>query len=99
MSECFSPLPIAIGLTKRSPLAKPLNLKIQQLKEAGLIDHWQQQGRELAGRLVEKSFGLTEKRWMMKLKKDKFRLYEITLSKYIQECKSKTRSQKMIFPP
>ena len=64
MSECFNPFPIALGLTLRSPIAKPLNTKIELLKEAGLIEKWQKEGRDLAGKVVEKRINIKATRFV-----------------------------------
>ena len=63
MSECFDSFPIALGLQTRSPLALPLNRKIQSLKEAGLIEKWQKDGKESAGKHVERGKSLKETRY------------------------------------
>jgi DNA-binding HxlR family transcriptional regulator len=37
VSECFSPVKVALGLRKDFPLMELLNEKLQLLKEAGLV--------------------------------------------------------------
>ena len=54
-SESFLPIQIGLGLQKRSPIGPMFNYKMQQMREAGLLDKWILDGIAGAGRLAEKS--------------------------------------------
>ena len=46
------PLQIALGLQKRSPIGPMLDHKLQQMREAGLLDKWILDGIASAGKLA-----------------------------------------------
>ena len=53
--ECFSTLPIAIGLQKNSPYKVPIDYRMQQLKEAGIISKIIKDGIESLDEVLQAS--------------------------------------------